>query len=537
MATAAVAGPAFAAGLGVVDWVAARADLGARGTATGGVALLAASGLAVAAIATGAGGVLPALVAVVGPVVGVPAVLDSRVRSRGALLRAGIGGLLALGAIGGGALWATGSGALVGWSGPAVALGAIGAAATLLPREDVGSTLTTGAFAAFVGLVLLAGAIDPGWAWDVTNIPETASTNAGAGGGVTGQIAVPGLVAVAALLVAWAGAKSYGGYGAEGRERGAFVLLYLNAAAILAAMGLVVGFVVYRGAGPALRGAELHWDSVSIRELGLSIPHPNVRWPFVELGYSFVPEIPNGILPPLVGTFWIVLGAVLLGVPLALGAAVYLSEFAEQAWFTRLVETATNALWSTPSVVYGLFAFSFIVLELGISQSIFAGQLVLAFMLIPLVLITSREAIVAVPDEYRDASAALGVTQWQTIRSVVLPAAMPGILTGVILGVGRIAGETAPILLVVSSRLSAREAPNVLGSFRLVGHPPFVTNDALLSSSGALPLRIWTIISHGVAGPMEQGWGAAFVLLLLVLGFYAVGIAMRTYFRRKLTHD
>jgi phosphate transport system permease protein len=269
-------------------------------------------------------------------------------------------------------------------------------------------------------------------------------------------------------------------------------------------------------------------------EVGTTVPVPDVRWPFVELGYSFVPEIPNGILPPLLGTFWIVLGATLLGVPLAVSAAVYLSEFADSRGFTRVVETATNALWSTPSVVYGLFAFSFVVLELGVSQSILAGQLVLAFMLLPLVLITSREAIVAVPDEYRDASAALGATQWQTIRSVVLPAAVPGILTGVILGIGRIAGETAPILLVVSSRLNAREAPHVLRGFRFVGSPPFVTNDALLSSSGALPLRIWTIISHGVGAPMAQGWGAAFVLLLLVLGFYAVGIATRKHFRRKL---
>ncbi|MFB6120257.1 MAG: phosphate ABC transporter permease PstA [Halobacteriaceae archaeon] len=527
----------LSAATSVVGWTRTRFDASDRTTGVVGAASLVAAAVGAGAMVVGFGGLLPPATLAAGLFVGVPAVALVRYDRRDAVLRdgavvlAGVGGLAGL-YYG----WQDAAG-VFGWSALGFLGAAVAVAATLGPREDVGSTLPTGLFAVFVGAVFLTGVIGPSWVWDVTNVPHTASTNAGAGGGVTGTVAVPGLTILAAVLVGWAAAKARAGFGAEGRERGAFLLMYLNAGAMIGAMLFVVGFVVVRGAGPALKGSSVGVGSLTVAELGVSVPILDVRWPFVELGYSFVPEIPNGILPPLLGTFWIVLGAVLIGVPLAVGAAVYLSEFAEQSGFTRVVETATNALWSTPSVVYGLFAFSFIVLELGISQSILAGQLVLAFMLIPLVLITAREAIIAVPDEYRDASAALGVTKWQTIRSVVLPAAMPGILTGVILGIGRIAGETAPILLVVSSRLNAREAPHVLRGFRFVGEPPFIANDALLSSSGALPLRIWTIISHGVSAPIEQGWGAAFVLLLLVLSFYAVGIAMRKHFRRKLNHE
>jgi len=164
-------------------------------------------------------------------------------------------------------------------------------------------------------------------------------------------------------------------------------------------------------------------------------------------------------------------------------------------------------------------------------------MLVLGFMLLPLVLITSREAIKSVPDEYRDASAALGVSKWETVKSVVLPAAVPGVITGVILGVGRIAGETAPLILVLGSTLNETSAVDVLGAFKFVGHPPFVANDMLLSSSPAVPTQIWAIISAGVAGSTSMGWGSALVLLLIVLTFYAVGIVTRTYFRKKLNYE
>jgi phosphate transport system permease protein len=238
------------------------------------------------------------------------------------------------------------------------------------------------------------------------------------------------------------------------------------------------------------------------------------------------------------GTIWLVIGAVLFAVPLAVGAAVYLTEYAEDSMFTQAVDIATNGLWSTPSIVFGLFGLAFLVPRFGGSPSIFAAQLVLGFMLLPLVLITSREAMKSVPDEYRDASAALGVSKWETIRSVVIPAAIPGVTTGVILGVGRIAGETAPLLLVLNGPNFPNAGPGVLSSFAfdLSAQAPFVhvSNPALLERASALPYQLYAVITAGVGAEESFGWGTTLVLIGVVLMFFGMGIATRRYFRKKL---
>ncbi|MDF9744231.1 phosphate ABC transporter permease PstA [Natrinema salsiterrestre] len=263
----------------------------------------------------------------------------------------------------------------------------------------------------------------------------------------------------------------------------------------------------------------------------------SVDWPFV-MNPSQGLGIQKGVMPAMLGTIWIVLGAVAFAVPLAVGAAVYLTEYAEDSAFTRAVDVATNGLWSTPSIVFGLFGLAFLVPRFGGNPSIFAAQLVLGFMLLPLVLITSREAMKSVPDEYRDASAALGVSKWDTIRSVVIPAAMPGVITGVILGVGRIAGETAPLLLVLNGPNFPNSAPGVISGFTVdFGlQPPFVhvSNPALLERASALPYQLYAIITAGVGAEESFGWGTTLVLLGVVLAFFAMGIASRRYFRRKL---
>ncbi|MFW5950279.1 MAG: phosphate ABC transporter permease PstA [archaeon] len=262
-----------------------------------------------------------------------------------------------------------------------------------------------------------------------------------------------------------------------------------------------------------------------------------IVWPFV-MNPSQGLGIQKGVMPAMLGTIWIVVGAVAFAVPLAVGAAVYLTEYAEDSAFTRAVDVATNGLWSTPSIVFGLFGLAFLVPRFGGNPSIFAAQLVLGFMLLPLVLITSREAMKSVPDEYRDASAALGVSKWDTIRSVVIPAAMPGVITGVILGVGRIAGETAPLLLVLNGPNFPNAAPGVLSSFAVEFglQPPFVhvSNPALLERASALPYQLYAIITAGVGAEESFGWGTTLVLLGVVLAFFAMGIASRRYFRRKL---
>ncbi len=343
------------------------------------------------------------------------------------------------------------------------------------------------------------------------------------------------LVALSSLLVTWAGAKASVGFGSRGRQSGAYLLMGLNALAMVAVMVALVAFVAIKGASKVLQGIEAGLG-VGPELFGIALP---IDWPFVmNVSQGIYVDVP-GVLPAIMGTVWIVIGTVLFAVPLGVGAAVFLTEYAEQGRFTRVVEVTTNGLWSTPSIVFGLFGAAFLVPRFGNTTSLLSGILVLGFMLLPLVLITSREALQSVPDEYRDASAALGVSQWQTIRSVVLPAALPGVITGVILGVGRIAGETAPLLLVMAGSPFPSDTPGVFSAFEFSTTPPFVTNDALLTAGSALPYQLYATISAGVGAQDAEafGWGTALVLLLVVLSFYAVGIALRKYFRGKLHHD
>jgi phosphate transport system permease protein len=296
-------------------------------------------------------------------------------------------------------------------------------------------------------------------------------------------------------------------------------------------LAAAAGFVTIAALHVAVTRVDFTILGVTIGVTG-TLSWPMVMSPYIPLG----PE-PGGILPAVVGTVWLVVGASLFAVPLGVGAAVFLTEYAEQGKFTALVEVATNALWSTPSVVFGLFGAAFLIPRLGGDEGLLVAMLVLGFMLLPLVLITSREAIKAVPDQYRDASAALGVNQWETIRSVVLPAALPGVITGVILGVGRIAGETAPLILVLGSTLNETQAIDVLGGFQFIAEPPFIYNGALLEASASLPTQVWAVIAAGVSGSPSMGWASAFVLLTVVLSFYAIGILSRSYFRRKLDYE
>ncbi|WP_408957816.1 phosphate ABC transporter permease PstA [Natrinema sp. 74] len=377
--------------------------------------------------------------------------------------------------------------------------------------EDLGTTLPVGLLALAWGALLAAGLVDIGWVWNPPSLEATFHA----------QIVVPLVTIALSLLVVWSGAIVSEGFGSQGRQNGAYMLIGLNAFGMIAVLLLLILFVVRKGLPKLLEGAQFG-------------PGLNVSVPFLTNGVMLGQQY-HGIFPAIVGTIWLVIGAVVLAVPMGIGAAVFLTEYAEQGRFTAVIETATNALWSTPSIVYGLFGYAFLVPRFGNQDSLLAGMFVLGFMLLPLVVITSRESIKSVPDEYRDASAALGVNQWQTIRSVVLPAAMPGVITGVILGVGRIAGETAPILLVTAGSPTPSRAPSVLGSFRLMATPPFVKNDALLQASSALPYQLYAIISTGAVDLGDAfGWGTALVLLMVVLSFYAIGIASRIYFRRKL---
>jgi len=222
----------------------------------------------------------------------------------------------------------------------------------------------------------------------------------------------------------------------------------------------------------------------------------------------------GGIFPAIVGTLYLVAGAIAIALPLGVGAAVFLIEYTREGRITRIIRTGVDLLNGTPSIVFGLFGFAFIVLFLNVGISMIAGQITLALMVLPTVIRTTEEALKNIPHSLREGSLALGATRWQTISRVVLPPAVPGILTGAILSIGRAAGETAPIMFTAVV-FSSRFLP-----------------DSVFQPVMALPYHLF-ILSTNVPGASTNKYGTALVLLLLVIGFYSVAILVRTHFQNK----
>ena len=223
----------------------------------------------------------------------------------------------------------------------------------------------------------------------------------------------------------------------------------------------------------------------------------------------------GGIFPAIIGTLWLTLGTAVIAVPLGVGAAIYLSEYAPDNRWTRVIRIAIINLAGIPSVVYGLFGLGLFVLFLQFGTSILAGSLTLAIMTIPVIISTSEEALRAVPSSFRVVSVSLGGTKWQTIRKVVLPQALPGILTGVILGLERAAGETAPILFTVAS-------------FFLPRLPA-----SLFDATMALPYHLFVISTQVPGMPIQIQYGTAVVLLTFVLGMNLIATVIRSRARAK----
>lgn len=239
------------------------------------------------------------------------------------------------------------------------------------------------------------------------------------------------------------------------------------------------------------------------------------------ISWEFLTEMPRegmkagGILPAIVGTLLLTLGTGLVAIPMGVGAAIYLSEYARDNALTRAVRLAIVNLASVPSVVYGLFGVGIFVLLLQFGTSIVAGSLTLAIMTLPVIISTSEEALRAVPMEFRTVSASLGGTNWQGIRRIVLPQALPGIITGVILGLLRSAGETAPILFTVAA-------------FYLPVLP-----SSPMDQTMALPYHLYVISTQVPGMPLDIQFGTALVLLIFVLSLNLIATLIRSYFRRR----
>ncbi|MBN1994642.1 MAG: phosphate ABC transporter permease PstA [Anaerolineae bacterium] len=223
----------------------------------------------------------------------------------------------------------------------------------------------------------------------------------------------------------------------------------------------------------------------------------------------------GGIMPAVLGTVILTFGTTLVSVPLAIGAAIYLAEYASDNRLTRYVRLAIVNLAGIPSIVYGLFGLGAFVLFMNFGTSILAGSLTLGIMTLPVVISTAEEAILAVPQRFRLVSLSLGATRWQTIRYQVLPHALPGIITGIILGLGRAAGETAPILFTVAA-------------FYLPDLPRSIFDQTM-----ALPYHLYVISTQVPGMPLQIQYGTALVLLMIVLSLTFVATVFRTGMRRR----
>ncbi len=223
----------------------------------------------------------------------------------------------------------------------------------------------------------------------------------------------------------------------------------------------------------------------------------------------------GGIWPAIVGTFWLTIGTAIFSVPLGVAIAIYLSEYARDNTFTRLIRLAIINLAGIPSVVYGLFGLGMFVLALQFGSSILAGSLTLSIMTLPVIISTAEEALRSVPQSFRTVSVSLGGTKWQTIRKVVLPQALPGILTGVILGLERAAGETAPILFTAAA-FFLPQLPN-----------------SIFDKTMALPYHLFVISTQVPNMPVQIQFGTALVLLVFVLTMNLTAAIIRSYYRRR----
>ncbi len=278
----------------------------------------------------------------------------------------------------------------------------------------------------------------------------------------------------------------------EAVETVMFATIRVMSFAVLAFLVFILGFIVSRGY------SALSWEFIT------AMPRDEMT--------------AGGIFPALLGTFYLMIGSALVSIPIGIITAIYLTEYARRPALVKLIRLGVSNLAGVPSVVFGLFGLALFVVFLDFGTSILAGSLTLGVLNLPVIIRSTEEALMTVPGTYREASLSLGATRLQTIFRIVLPNAMPGILTGVMLSLGRAAGETAPIMFTAASYY----APEL---------PASVFDEVM-----ALPYHIYVMATAGthITETRHLQYGTAIILILLVLALNSIGLVLRYRFRKRM---
>ncbi|MCM1567296.1 MAG: phosphate ABC transporter permease PstA [Candidatus Dehalobacter alkaniphilus] len=240
------------------------------------------------------------------------------------------------------------------------------------------------------------------------------------------------------------------------------------------------------------------------------------------LSWDFITQEPKrmgkegGIFSIIIGTIYLTVAGIVLATPIGVGAAIYLTEYVKKGRLVQIIRFATEALAAVPSIIFGLFGFVLFVITLKMGWSILSGALTLAFMVLPTIIRAAEEGIKTVPDSYREGSLALGATKWYTIRKVVLPSALPGIATGVILGIGRAIGETAAVILTAGSSL---------------GLPT-----SILEPTRTLSVHLYILASEGISTKNAYASATVLIIVIVIINFLANSLMGKLAGRNGQSH-
>lgn len=276
------------------------------------------------------------------------------------------------------------------------------------------------------------------------------------------------------------------------KQQIAFSLFCFFGYSVIAILLLILGFIVVKGIG------AISWDFLT------SYPEEGMT--------------KGGIFPAIVGTLCLVVGSMLFAIPVGIMSGIYISEYAGNNWVVKFIRVMTNTLSGVPSIVFGLFGMTLFVNTLGFGDSILAGSLTLGLLVLPVIIRTTEEALRAIPDSFRQGSLSLGASRLQTIHRVILPMALPNIITGVILSIGRVSGETAPILFTAAAYFLPRL--------------PHSIYDQVM----ALPYHLYVVSTSGtnIEESSAIAYGTALVLIAIVLFINIIANILRSYFGEKV---